>query len=97
MASGNGALDDVSKGDHVQVQPGERVSVDGVILEGTSELDELSYLAKVYPLCAVGDSVVAGTVNGNGLIVVECVKSALSPRSLKSSRWSSARKAPRRR
>ena len=68
-------LDDVSKGDRVQVQPGERVSVDGVILEGTSELDESVISGESLPVVrGVGDSVVAGTVNGNGLIVVECVQ-----------------------
>ena len=50
------------------------MSVDGVILRVPASWMNLSYLAKVYLLCAGGDSVVAGTVNGNGLIVVECVQ-----------------------
>ena len=67
-------VEDVMIGDHVQVQPGERVSVDGVILAGMSELDESVISGESLPVVrGVGESVVAGTVNGNGLLIVECV------------------------
>ena len=64
-------LEEVRSGDVVWVAPGERVPVDGVILEGASALDEAWVTGESAPvLRAPGDRVTAGTVNGDGALKV---------------------------
>jgi len=58
---------EVSAGDCLEVRPGERIPVDGVILDGTSFVDESMITGEPDPLRkTVGDSVVGGTVNQTG-------------------------------
>ncbi len=60
-------LERVKPGDKVRVRPGEKVPVDGVVLEGTSSVDESMVTGE--PVSAektTGDRVTAGTVNGTG-------------------------------
>ena len=65
------ALDTLRPGDLVRVRPGERVAVDGSILEGTSSIEEASFSGEFLPRsCAPGDRVIAGTVNGTGSLLV---------------------------
>lgn len=60
------------KGDVIVVRPGQRVGGDGVVLEGTSEVDQSSVTGEYLPaLKEVGSEVFAGTLNGTGALVVE--------------------------
>lgn len=59
-------------GDRVLVRPGERVPVDGTILNGESHFDEAVITGESLPvLRAVGGPVVTGAVNGEGAVTVE--------------------------
>jgi len=65
------AVDTLAVGDHVRVRPGERVPVDGRVVEGTSAVDESMVSGEPMPVTkAVGDRVVGGTVNGSGPLSV---------------------------
>ena len=69
------ALDSLRPGNLVRVRPGERIAVDGRILEGTSCIEEAAFSGEFLPrLCAPGDDVVAGTVNGTGSLLVLAVR-----------------------
>src|SRR2546426_456498 len=60
-------LDQVQPGDRLRVRPGEKVPVDGVVLEGTSAVDESMLTGEPIPVEKVpGDHVTGGTVNGTG-------------------------------
>ncbi len=62
---------DVRSGDLVRVRPGQRVPVDGVIESGTSSLDEALVSGESLPVeRSVGDGLVAGSVNGEGALLV---------------------------
>jgi Cu+-exporting ATPase len=59
----------VQKGDTIVVRPGERIPVDGIILEGESSLDESMLTGESLPVDKhAGDRVVGGTINGQGLL-----------------------------
>ncbi|NEY89168.1 heavy metal translocating P-type ATPase [Tabrizicola oligotrophica] len=59
-------------GDRVQVRPGERVPVDGVVVEGASAVDESMLTGEPLPVAkAPGDGLTGGTVNGTGGLVME--------------------------
>ena len=61
----------VSEGDVVVVRPGEKIPLDGVVLEGCSSLNTVALTGESLPRdVAVGDSVVSGCVNGQGLLRV---------------------------
>jgi Cu+-exporting ATPase len=64
-------LTDVHPGARLRVRPGERVPVDGVVLEGTSAVDESMITGEPIPVeKAPGDNVTGGTVNGTGGFVM---------------------------
>ncbi|KPF42727.1 copper-transporting ATPase [beta proteobacterium AAP121] len=64
-------LAEVQPGDLVVVRPGERVAVDGVVLEGESELDEALLSGESLPVPrGPGSAVTGGAVNGNGLLLL---------------------------
>ena len=55
----------------VQIRPGERVAVDGVVLDGASAVDEAMLTGEPLPVAkGPGDTVTGGTVNGNGALRV---------------------------
>ncbi|MFN3810835.1 MAG: heavy metal translocating P-type ATPase [Roseateles asaccharophilus] len=57
------------RGDEVIVRPGERIPVDGTVLEGASQVDESLITGESLPVAKhEGDSVVGGAVNGEGLL-----------------------------
>ncbi|MBA4501319.1 heavy metal translocating P-type ATPase [Marinobacterium marinum] len=59
-------------GDRVRIRPGERVPVDGVVLEGSSHLDESMLTGEPLPVKReAGDQVTGGTVNGQGGLLIE--------------------------
>ncbi|MGH1423481.1 MAG: heavy metal translocating P-type ATPase [Pseudooceanicola sp.] len=62
-------IDDVIAGDVVVLRPGETVAVDGVVLTGTSHLDEAMLTGEPLPVAkTAGDRVTGGTVNGDGAL-----------------------------
>ena len=67
-------LDQVRVGDEVLVRPGERVPVDGLVIDGASEVDESLITGESLPVPRhAGDRVTGGAVNGEGLLVLRTV------------------------
>jgi Cu+-exporting ATPase len=65
------SLGDVHVGDRLRVRPGDGVPVDGVVLEGSSAVDESMVTGESMPAAkAAGDSLIGGTVNGTGSLVM---------------------------
>ncbi len=68
---GAGAARDGAVGDRLRVKPGEKVPVDGTVLEGASRVDESMITGEPVPVAkAAGDKVTGATVNGNGSLVI---------------------------
>ena len=68
-------LDQVQVGDLIRVKPGEKVPVDGMILEGVTSLDESMVTVESMPIMKkVGDTVVGSTINNNGTITFKATK-----------------------
>jgi Cu+-exporting ATPase len=64
-------LDQVQPGDRLRVRPGEKIPVDGVVLEGRSTVDESMITGEPIPVeKATGDPVTGATVNGTGGFVM---------------------------
>jgi Cu+-exporting ATPase len=69
------ALDAIVVGDRLRVRPGEKVPVDGMIVEGRSALDESLVTGESMPVTKqVGDKVIAGTLNTTGSFVMRAEK-----------------------
>ncbi|HWB44980.1 MAG TPA: heavy metal translocating P-type ATPase [Hyphomicrobiaceae bacterium] len=69
------ALDQVVTGDRLRVRPGERVPVDGTILEGRSTVDESMVTGESMPVTKpVGAKVIGGTMNQSGGFVMQAEK-----------------------
>ncbi|MCH7716775.1 MAG: heavy metal translocating P-type ATPase [Gemmatimonadetes bacterium] len=65
------ALDLIQPGDRLRVRPGEKVPVDGVVVEGSSSVDEAMITGEPIPVeKSVGDTVIGATINGTGSIVM---------------------------
>ncbi|MHB1013078.1 MAG: heavy metal translocating P-type ATPase [Desulfobacteria bacterium] len=65
-------LDQVHPGDRLRVRPGEKIPVDGVVLEGTGAVDESMVSGEPMPVeKKPGDRVVGATVNGTGSFVLK--------------------------
>jgi Cu+-exporting ATPase len=65
-------LEQVHRGDHLRVKPGERVPVDGTIYEGASAVDESMVSGEAMPVeKTAGDKVIGGTLNASGSFVME--------------------------
>jgi Cu+-exporting ATPase len=68
-------LEHVIKGDKLRVRPGEKIPVDGVVLEGTSSVDESMISGEPIPIEKnSGDPVVGATVNGTGSFIMQAEK-----------------------
>jgi Cu+-exporting ATPase len=69
------ALDDVVAGDKLRVRPGERVPVDGVVIEGRGSVDESMVTGESMPVGKEpGAKVIGGTVNQSGGLVIQAEK-----------------------
>jgi Cu+-exporting ATPase len=68
-------LDQVQVGDKLRIRPGEKVPVDGIVLEGTSAVDESMITGEPIPLeKQPGERVIGATVNGTGSIIIQAEK-----------------------
>ena len=68
-------LDLIGIGDRLRVRPGEKVPVDGSVIEGRSAVDESMVTGESMPLTKeVGDRVIGGTINRSGGLVIEAEK-----------------------
>jgi len=68
-------LENIMQGDTLRVRPGDSVPVDGVIIKGTTSIDESMISGESIPLQKdVGDEVTGGTLNGNGSVVMEAAR-----------------------
>ncbi|MEI9994999.1 MAG: heavy metal translocating P-type ATPase [Rhizomicrobium sp.] len=69
------ALEEVQVGDRLRVRPGERVPVDGAVLEGASAVDESMVTGESLPVeKTAGAKLIGGTVNGGGALVMRAEK-----------------------
>ena len=65
-------LEDVKVGDRLRVRPGDKVPVDGVVVEGRSSIDESMISGEPVPVEKVeGDKVTGATINGTGSLIIE--------------------------
>lgn len=68
-------VEQVRKGDHIRVRPGEKLPVDGVIVEGNTRIDESMLTGEPMPVSkAKDDEVSAGTLNTHGSIIYEATR-----------------------
>ena len=68
-------LEQVMKGDRLRVRPGEKIPVDGVVLEGSSSVDESMISGEPIPVeKQAGDKLIGATVNGTGSLIMEAQK-----------------------
>jgi P-type Cu+ transporter len=68
-------LDDVNVGDVLRIRPGEKVPVDGVVLSGSSQIDESMLTGEPMPVTKEpGDALTGGTVNRDGALTMRVEK-----------------------
>ncbi len=68
-------LDEVQPGDRLRIRPGEKVPVDGVVVDGTSAVDEAMITGEPIPVEKVaGDRLIGATINGTGGLIMRAEK-----------------------
>lgn len=71
-------VEEVNAGDLLIVRPGERIPVDGVVVEGYSSIDESMITGESIPVeKKINDEVIGGTINKTGLLKIKAVKVGL--------------------
>ena len=66
------ALEEVKTGDRLRVRPGEKIPVDGIVVDGRSSVDESMLTGEPVPAEKnVGDIVTGATINGTGALIME--------------------------
>lgn len=66
------SLEDIKKGDRLRVRPGEKIPVDGIIIEGESTVDESMITGESLPVeKSRGDKLTGATLNGRGSFIME--------------------------
>ena len=77
LMEGDGAtreveIESVKKGDRLRIRPGEKIPVDGKVVDGNSRVDESMITGEPMPVeKGVGDRVTGATINGTGSLIVE--------------------------
>jgi Cd2+/Zn2+-exporting ATPase len=70
-------VDELQRGDHVIVKPGQRIPADGQVVSGSSAVDQAPVTGESMPVDKQqGDKVFAATVNGEGVLVLEVTRLA---------------------
>ncbi|MFS9148442.1 heavy metal translocating P-type ATPase [Streptococcus infantis] len=68
-------LEQVKVGDLIRVRPGEKIAVDGTVLEGETSIDESMVTGESIPVDkSVGDAVIGSTINNSGTIIFKAEK-----------------------
>ena len=68
-------LDQVKAGDRLRIRPGEKVPVDGIVIEGSSSIDESMISGEPIPVSKqAGDPLIGATVNATGSLIMEAEK-----------------------
>src|SRR5690606_2921876 len=68
-------VEEVLVGDVVLVRPGDKIPVDGVVVEGSSAVDESMLTGESIPVeKSLGDQVIGATINKNGMLRIEATK-----------------------
>ncbi|MFC5704285.1 heavy metal translocating P-type ATPase [Cohnella faecalis] len=68
-------VDEVIAGDIVLVRPGDKIPVDGIVVEGSSSVDEAMLTGESLPVSkTAGDSVIGATINKNGALQIKATK-----------------------
>jgi len=66
------SLDDLAPGDRLRVKPGEKIPVDGTVVDGHSSVDESMVSGEPIPVeKRAGEKIIGGTVNGTGSLIME--------------------------
>lgn len=65
-------LKEVALGDNLRIRPGEKIPVDGIIVDGSSSIDESMITGESIPVAKkIGDKVIGATVNGSGSFIMQ--------------------------
>jgi P-type Cu+ transporter len=68
-------LEDIEVGNHLRVRPGDKVPVDGTVIEGRSSVDESLISGEPLPVeKVVGDNLTGATINGTGSLVMKATR-----------------------
>lgn len=68
-------IEDVALDDQLRIRPGEKIPVDGIVIEGSTSVDESMLTGEPMPVeKAAGDEVVAGTINKSGTVIFKATR-----------------------
>ena len=68
-------IEDVVLDDQLRIRPGEKIPVDGIVIEGSTSVDESMLTGEPMPVeKAAGDEVVAGTINKSGTVIFKATR-----------------------
>src|SRR5674476_259649 len=68
-------VSELQPGDHVLIKPGEKIPVDGIVIDGSSTMNESLLTGESKPVSKhPGDTVIGGAINGEGSVVAQVNK-----------------------